>query len=55
MIITVETLRVGDVILPPAREVSLWMRRHAREHGLSDNALRLTITDIRDGTPSATK
>ena len=45
------TLQVGDVILPPARELQLWMRRHCREHGLSEDALRLTITDIREGQP----
>ena len=47
----VDTLKVGDVILPPERELSLWMRRHAREKGFSDNALRLTITEIRDAAP----
>lgn len=47
----VETLRAGDVILPPARELSLWMRRHARERGLSDAALNLTVIRTREGNP----
>ena len=46
-----ETLRVGDVIFPPAREVSLWMRRNARERGLPDTALYLTVRDVREGRP----
>src|SRR3990167_4048454 len=41
-----ETLRVGDVIFPPAREVSLWMRRNARERGLPDTALYLTVRAV---------
>jgi hypothetical protein len=48
---TAETIQVGDVILPPARELSLWMRRTAREKGLGDEALYLTVTEIREGTP----
>ena len=46
---TVSDLHIGDVILPPARELQLWMRRHVKDHGLSDDALRLTITAIREG------
>lgn len=42
-------LQVGDVILPPAREMSLWMRRHARERGLTESALHLTVTQVREG------
>ena len=48
---TVQNLRPGDVILPPARELSLWMRRTAHERGLTEDALRLTVTEIRDGQP----
>ena len=46
-----DTLRVGDVILPPARELNLWMRRHVEEHKLPETALYLTVTAIREGTP----
>jgi hypothetical protein len=44
-------LRVGDVIMPPAREVQLWMRRVLQERNLAETALYLTITDIQEGTP----
>jgi len=47
--VTVNTLKVGDVIMPPAREVSLWMRRDCQEKGLSESALHLTITEIKEG------
>jgi hypothetical protein len=46
-----ETIRPGDTILPPERELSLWMRRHAREHGLSEAALHLTVLAVREGAP----
>ena len=44
-------LKVGDKIMPPAREVQLWMRRHVQDKGLSESALHLTITRIDEGTP----
>jgi hypothetical protein len=44
-------LKVGNVIMPPAREVQLWMRRHAAERNLSESALHLTITSIHEGNP----
>lgn len=46
-----DTLKVGDTIMPPAREVSLWMRRHAQDKGLSEAALYLTIIEVREGSP----
>lgn len=42
-------LRPGDVVLPPAREVTLWMRRVLRERGLPDSALELTVVSVRAG------
>ena len=48
---TIEDLRIGDVILPPARELQLWMRRHAAEQGFSDSALHLTVREISEGQP----
>lgn len=50
---TAAMLHVGDVILPPARELRLWMRRHLQEHNLSESALHLTVTEIREGAPDA--
>lgn len=46
-----ETLKIGDVIMPPAREVQLWMRRTLAERGLVESALHLTITEIIEGAP----
>ena len=47
----VEDLKVGDVIAPPAREVSLWMKRDAREKGLPESVLAITIETIYQGEP----
>lgn len=44
-----ERLVVGDVVMPPAREVRLWMVRHAAEKGLSIADLGITLTDIHEG------
>lgn len=44
-------LRAGDVVLPPARELTLWMRRVLRERGLPDSALELTVVAVREGNP----
>jgi len=46
-----DALKVGDVIMPPAREVQLWMRRALAERNLPEAALHLTITGIDEGTP----
>ena len=48
---TVESLKPGDVIMPPTREVSLWMRRTLQERGLPESALYLTVTGIDEGNP----
>jgi hypothetical protein len=45
------SLKVGDKILPPARELSLWMRKACAQKGLPESALLLTVTDIRQGMP----
>lgn len=46
-----EKLKIGDKIMPPAREVQLWMRRHIQERNLPESALYLTISDIHEGNP----
>ena len=46
-----EILKIGDQIMPPAREVQLWMRRHLQERDLPESALYLTITSIEEGLP----
>lgn len=51
MMTTAAELVVGDVILPPARELSLWMTRAAINRGLSYTATRLTVTHAHEGVP----
>lgn len=46
-----DALKVGDVIMPPPREVQLWMRRTCQERNLPETALHLTITEIREAMP----
>lgn len=46
-----QTLTIGDKILPPAREIQLWMGKALKERNLAETALHLTITDIHEGTP----
>lgn len=49
MKVRAETLKIGDKIMPPSREINLWMRRDVKERNLSETALHLTITEIREG------
>ena len=49
--VEVQSLLPGDIILPPAREVSLWMRRHLAEHNLPETALYLTVSEVREDAP----
>jgi hypothetical protein len=46
-----ETIKPGEVILPPERELRLWMRRHLAEKGLPETALYLTVSEIYEGNP----
>ena len=47
----VKDLKVGNVIMPPPREIRLWMRRALQERNLPETALHLTIVDIYEGAP----
>jgi hypothetical protein len=49
--VAAESLRAGDVIMPPPREVNLWMRRDIQARRLPETALYLTITDVKEGNP----
>lgn len=49
MRVLASTLKVGDVIMPPAREMHLWMRRRIAEEGRPESDLHITITSIREG------
>jgi hypothetical protein len=46
-----ETLKVGDRVMPPEREVRLWMRRRLTERNLPEAALHLTVTAIDEVAP----
>jgi hypothetical protein len=46
-----ELIQVGDVILPPEREMRLWMRREIASRNLTESALHLTVTDVYEGAP----
>ena len=41
-----ESLKNGDLIMPPERELSLWMRRDARDKNLAEDALLLKVLEI---------
>ena len=44
-------IKPGDVILPPERELRLWMRERVAEEGLPGDALELTVLDVIEGRP----
>lgn len=46
-----ELIKPGDVILPPEREIRLWMRRSINERGLSESALNMTVIETYEGAP----
>ena len=45
----VSDLKPGDVIMPPPREVSLWMRDTLKREGLPESDLLLTIVEVKKG------
>lgn len=49
--VIIENVKVGDLVMPPARELNLWMRRTAIARGLPESALHLTVTGIKQGKP----
>jgi hypothetical protein len=46
-----EFIKVGDIILPPEREMRLWMRREIASRNLTESALHLTVTEVYEGSP----
>ncbi len=46
-----ETIKIGDVIMPPERELRLWMRRHVAQKGLTESALHLRVKEVMEGKP----
>ncbi len=47
--VVAETLKVNDVILPPAREIRLWMKAELLKRNLPKEALYMTIQDVKYG------
>lgn len=43
---TADQIKIGDKVLPPERELRLWMRRHIEEKNLPECALHLTVRKI---------
>lgn len=46
-----QLIKVGDIILPPEREMRLWMRRELSTRNLTETALHLTVTEVYEGSP----
>jgi hypothetical protein len=46
-----EDLKVGDIVMPPARELRLWMKRHGAEKGMRPDELGIMLVDIHEGQP----
>ena len=44
--VTQSEVKPGDQIMPPARELSLWMRRDCAKKGLPEDALLLHVVEI---------
>ncbi len=42
-------VKAGDLVMPPAREVRLWMRRDCQDKGLEESALLLTVAEVIEG------
>jgi len=46
-----DSLKVGDLVMPPERELRLWMVRDAREKGMAPTDLGIMLTDVHEGEP----
>jgi len=44
--VPVSSIQAGDVIMPPERELRLWMRRDRAEKGLPESSLYITVTEV---------
>lgn len=52
--IAAQDLTPGMVILPPAREISLWIRKHCQDLGLPESAMFLTVISVTEGRADKT-
>jgi len=48
---TAQDIKEGDLVLPPEREIRLWMRRALGEKKLAESALLLTVAEVSEGKP----
>lgn len=48
----VDQIKIGDKILPPARELRLWMRRWAQEHNIPEAEIYMTVLTIEEASPT---
>lgn len=46
--ILAKDLKVGDIIMPPQREVSLWMRKELEKRNLPESALYLKVEKVEE-------
>lgn len=46
----VNEIKIGDVVMPPKRELNLWMRKRVKENNLPESALHLTVKSISERT-----
>jgi hypothetical protein len=51
MMTAAQNLQTGDTIMPPPREVKLWMRRTLEERKLPEAALYLTVAKVEESAP----
>ena len=48
---TADTIKAGDVIMPPEAELRGWMRRHVAQYNLPEEALHLEVKEVYEGAP----
>ena len=46
-----KAIQAGDTILPPERELRLWMQRENSARGLPEAALHLTVLSVEEAMP----
>jgi hypothetical protein len=44
-------IKIGDLVYPPSREISLWMKKALAEKELDETALLLTVVEARESKP----
>jgi hypothetical protein len=49
-----DSLKVGDIVMPPERELRLWMGKRAAEKGMKPQDLGIMLTSVREGASDKT-